>query len=454
MRRTKNKGYVKLIAGTAAIGVLLAGCGGGAKEQGAASGEGASQGASGNVTVKYYNWDNEVSAGVTKKMIDQFEAKHPNIKVEPVSLVPGNSEETMKKLDVLLSSGEQVDVVLLPNLRHLYSRAEQGVLAPLDELYAKEKVNPADEYYVNPRYKDKYYGIQNNTTLNFVLLNKDALDEAGLPVPKLGWTWDDFRDYAKKLNKGEGPSKRYGAYFHNWTLYMNPTAQVYRQHPFLTEEGGTNFGDPSFRDFFNLRRAMEKDDQSAKSYADVIGAKLNYRAEFFNEKAAMILAGNWMISEVGDTAKFPHKFKTAFAPVPLPSKDAGTDVYMGGQFLSLGAASKHKDEAFLFARFLSTNMSEARTELPGWKKGDIKPLVDRLIGTNKELYDVESLNGTLFNEKIKALPPSKIAVPYEKDLDKLLTDGFSKFILDNQPVEETQKWLVDEANKIIQANKK
>ncbi|MDQ1911739.1 extracellular solute-binding protein [Paenibacillus sp. GD4] len=442
----------KLITGSILTLALLSGCAQSGDQQ-ASGGDGAGD-ASKPVTIKYYNWDNETTEGVTKKFIEQFQAKYPNIKVESIPLVPGNSEETMKKLDVLLSSGEQVDVMLFPNTRHLFARAEQGVLAPLDELYAKEKIKPEDEYYVNPRYKDKYYGIQNNTTLNFVLLNKDALDEAGLPVPTLGWTYDDYREYAKKLNKGDGPSKRYGTYFHNWSLYANPTAQVHMQHPFLYEDGKTNFSDPTYKRFFDLRRAMEKEDKSAKPYADVIGAKLNYRSEFFNEKAAMIIAGNWMISEVGDTSKFPHKFKTAFAPVPLPSKDAKPDLYMGGQFLSIGKDSKNKDAAYQFIRFVSTNMTDARTELPGWKKGDMKPLVDRLIGTNKELYDVESLMNTLFDKRVQALPPSKNAVSYEKDLDKLLTDGFSKFILENKSSDEVQAWMVEEANKIIKQNTK
>ncbi|GKS10646.1 sugar ABC transporter substrate-binding protein [Paenibacillus chitinolyticus] len=427
---------------------VLSGCG--KSEEGSAGKDSSGK----QVTIKYYNWDNETQAQSTKKYIDQFQEKYPNIKVQHISLVPGNSLESLKKLDVLLTSGEKVDVVMFPSISELDTRVANKVLAPLDEFYAKDNVKPEEEYFVNPKFEGKYYGIQNNITTNFVLLNKDALDEAGLPVPKLGWTWDEFREYAKKLNKGEGTEKRYGAYFHNWPMYANPDAQIYMQHPFLTEEGKTNFDSPTYTYFFNLRRAMEKEDKTAKPYADVIGAKLNYRAEFFNQKAAMLLSGSWMISEIGDTQKFPHTFKTAIAPVPVQKKGDPTDMFMGGNYMSVGASSEHKQEAYQFMRFMSTNLTDARAELPGWKKGDAKPLAERLIGQNKDLYDVDSLMYTLFGAGIKALPPSKNSISYAAALDKILTDGFSMFILDNKKVEDVQKWMVDEANKVIEKNKK
>ena len=55
------------------------------------------------ITIKYYNWDNEVMQASTEKYIEQFEEENPNIDVEHVSLVPGNCVETLKKLDVLMA---------------------------------------------------------------------------------------------------------------------------------------------------------------------------------------------------------------------------------------------------------------------------------------------------------------------------------------------------------------
>jgi multiple sugar transport system substrate-binding protein len=405
------------------------------------------------VTIKYYNWDNELMQASTEKYIEQFEKENPNIDVEHVSLVPGNSLETLKKLDVLMASGEPIDLFMTPHIDAIYQRAAQGVVAPLDDLYNENKLKPEEEYYVNPKFDGKYYGILSNISTNFVLLNKDALDEAGLEVPKAGWTWDEFSEYAKKLTKGEGTEKQYGAYFHNWGLYANPIAQVHLKHPFMTEDGKTNFTDPSYEYFFNLRRQMEKTDKSIKPYADVIGAKLNYRTEFFNGDAAMLLTGSWMIADTGNTQQFPHEFTTAFAPVPVQSKGDKNEIFTGGNYLAIGQSSKNKEAAFKFARFISTNLTDARTELPGWKKGDAKPLVEKWISGKEDYYDVDSLMSTLF-DSTEALPASDVSITYAAELDKILGDGFSQFILEDKSAKEVQQWMADEANKVIKENEK
>ncbi|KEQ24119.1 ABC transporter substrate-binding protein [Paenibacillus tyrfis] len=439
-----------LLSGAVLAVSVLSGCGQGAEKQ-EASGEGGQK----NVTLKYYNWDNEVMGATTKALIDQFQAKYPNIKVESVPLVPGNSVETLKKLDVTMSSGEQIDLVLFPSIDETLARAAQGVLAPLDDMYAKENVKPEDEYYVNPKYKGKNYAAMYQRSNWIVLLNQKALDEAKLPVPEVGWTWDDFREYAKKLTKGEGNNKRYGAYFHNWGDYANPILFNEKRNAFLKEDGTTQFDDPSMLSFFNLRRTMEKEDKSTTPFADVVGAKLAYRTEFFNEKAAMLVTGSWMVADSADVQKYPHNFKVAFAPVPRSSKDAELgQTSIGGQFISVAAGSKYKDEAYQFIRFVTTNTSDAKKELSGWKKADDKKIIEGTIAKSKDLFNTDSLDKALFDKRIHAPAPSEVVAPYAPQLKKVLEDGFSSFILDGKSAEDAQKQMVEQANKVIKENSK
>ncbi|WNR46080.1 ABC transporter substrate-binding protein [Paenibacillus roseipurpureus] len=406
------------------------------------------------VTIKYYNNDTEAEAAVTKKLIEGFQAKFPNIKVESISLVPGNSVETLKKLDVTLASGEQVDVAIFPNIEEIMARSAMGVLTPLDEFYTKAKVNPEEEYYVNPKYKGKYYGMMNATTNWLVAINEQALKESGLPLPSFDWTWDDFREYAKKLSKGDGPNKRYGAYFHNWGEYANTIAYTDKKSPYLTEDLKPAFNDPSFKQFFELRRAMEKDDKSVRPFADVIGAKLNYRTEFVTEKTAMLLTGSFLIANVADGKTYPHNFKTVFAPVPRSSKNAPEGLTnIGGTYFGIAANSKYKEQTFEFIRYMSTD-SSVRTNLSGWKKVDSGALLERLYGNNKELVDLSSLKSTLYDKRVKTSVSTDIAVPYASQLKKVMEDGFSKFILDNTTAEDAQKSMTEQADKIIKQNTK
>ena len=50
----------------------------------------------------------------------------------------------------------------------------------------------------------KQLGIPKDLDSAAVWYNKDMFDEAGIPYPTADWTWDDFREIAKKLTKADG----------------------------------------------------------------------------------------------------------------------------------------------------------------------------------------------------------------------------------------------------------
>ncbi|QNK60489.1 extracellular solute-binding protein [Paenibacillus sp. PAMC21692] len=406
------------------------------------------------VTIKYYNWDNEAQAAGTRGMLDEFTAENPNIKVEHVVLVPGNSVEMLQKLDFLISSGEAIDVIQLPSLGSVLERATRGAFEPLNTYYTNENLTPEDEYFVNAKVGEDYYGMQFTKSVNYVMLNKDMLDEAGLAVPKYGWTWDDYREYAKQLTQGEGVDKRYGSYFHTWELYMNAPAQTMMKDPFLYDDGTTILADPTYKYFFELRKGMEETDKTSKPYADILAAKLNYRTEFFNEEAAMILTGNFTIPDPGNTEQYPHDFKTAFAPVPVPPagsepKDYEGKYFTSGSQIAMGATSKHKEAAFKLMRFMTTADSDNRMEFSGYKKANNEELLTKLIAGKEDMYDVDSLKYSLFSEDIQFLDGAQVMTTATSELTKVINDGFSKYMLSNEPIDEVQAWMVGEATKII-----
>ncbi|CAH1058464.1 ABC transporter substrate-binding protein [Paenibacillus pseudetheri] len=457
--KTKSKKRLSVVLGSMlAVSLTLSACGNSGNSEKNGNAEASTN--AGNtkvdkqVAIKYYNWDNEAQSAGTDAMLQEFMDQNPGIKVEHVALVPGDSVEMLKKLDFLISSGEAIDVVQIPNLGSVLERATRGALAPLNEFYEKENLVPEDEYYVNAKVDNKYYGMQYTKSINYVMLNKDALDEAGLEVPKFGWTWDDYREYAKKLNKGEGVDKRYGTYFHTWELYMNAPAQTMMKDPFLYDDGTTILADPSYKYFFQLRKDMESVDKSAKPYADVLAAKLNYRTEFFNEQAAMILAGTWTIADPGNTEQYPHNFKTAFAPVPVPPKGSEPKGYEGKYFTSgsqiaMGANSKNKEAAFKLMRFMTTADSDNRLEFSGFKKADNEKLLTKLVAGKEDKYDMDSLKYTQFDDEIQYLDAPKVMTTANSEITKVINDGFSRFMLSNESIEDVQKKMVDDATKII-----
>ncbi|WP_042454142.1 ABC transporter substrate-binding protein [Neobacillus dielmonensis] len=434
--------------------LLLSACSGGAKESSGSSDKKKDEKKEDEVVeIKYFNWDADQTA--INQIIADFEKENPNIKVKSEVLIPGGSAvDNMTRMDVLMSAGEQVDVVSIPNVDQAVLRAANGMFEPLDGYFKKDGIDIKKDYLINASYKGKVYALPHLTNYWYILLNKDDLDEAGLSVPKEGWTWDDFAEYAKKLTKGEGKDKRYGVYFHTWGEYANPMLFTEKAHPYMKDEKTSIFNDKSFDYWFDFRRNLEKAG-AIKPYSDVIGSELNYRTEFFNEKASMLMTASWTVADVGNIEKYPHDFKTAFAPMPRMSKDSpiGT-TNIAGEFSAVAKNSKHKEAAYKFLKYVTGEGSQTRG-LSSWTKVDGKATINKMVAGKEKYYDVDSLLNTLFNDKVKGAYTSDIAISYGNELKKdVLEAGFTKYMLDGISVKEAKQWMVDEANKIIETNKK
>lgn len=398
------------------------------------------------VTIKFYTYKTKRDEEPYVIAVNAFNEAHPNIQVEYVDLVQNNDTvEFLNKLDVLMAGGEAVDVFHTGNFEQLIERAARGVVAPLDEFYANENVNPQEEYVLNPTYDGKTYGIIANSSQWMVVFNKDHLEEAGLPIPEMGWTWDDYREYAKKLTTPE----HYGTYFHTWGEYPNIIAYTELPHPQLKEDLTLNFDDPSFKYFFELRRAMEEEDKSVEPYADVLASDYHVLQQFFAGKASMLATASFVVNAGTLLDRFPHDFQMVYAPVPRSSEDAEMGLTnVSGSFLGVGAKSKHKEAAYTFARWLTTEGAQYLQDIPGWKKVDGNALLEQFYGDKQDLIDLNSLSSTLFDPRVK-MNSAGIAVPYGSELKTIVENGFSQYMLNNITFEEAQKFMMTEGQRLI-----
>lgn len=401
------------------------------------------------VHIKYYTFLNGTNWEYILKIVDNFEKEYPNIDVEPIQLVDnGNSTDFYKKLDIMMATEEPVDVVMFSHVDFVVERAARGVLAPMDAFLEGDEIDAKNDFYITPTYDGSVYGLQDAAQPWFVAINKKALDEANLSIPEWGWTWDDFREYAKKLTKGEGQNKQYGAYFHTWGEYANFPAYSELLHPYLTEGEQLVFDDPTFKQFFELRRAMEKEDSSVKTYSDIIGGQLHYASEFFNGEAAMVPIGSWILGMAQDTDKFPHDFQTVFAPLPRSSEKVKTgSSYIGGGYLSIGASSKHKEEAYTFIQYAATQTDVIR-DFPGYKNVDSDYIIESLVGDHGDMIDAESLKATVFNDQVYAPYNPEYSTSYSTQLKNVLQDGFSSYILEDLTAEEAIAEMIKQGQKI------
>ncbi|SFK78984.1 multiple sugar transport system substrate-binding protein [Paenibacillus sp. 1_12] len=406
------------------------------------------------VILKFYFWYNE-SQDNWKTVYKEFEKKYPHIKIESVTAGDNNSVEYLRKLDLAAASGDQIDVMLFSQLQYYTQRAAMKMLEPLNPFIAKDGYKVQDEYYIDPSIGEKTYALPAKKTTFFVMLNNNHLNEAGLPIPK-DWTWDEFLDYSKKLTKGEGTNKRYGTFFHTFPSYYQIAQinQMDNYYLYRTDSKTPNIDNPLIRRSLDIRKQAEIIDQSATPYSETISQKLSYRQQYFNEKVSMILIGDYMIPETGGTDKLPATYKTVFAPYPKVNKNDPITTTSGGDLMGVYAKSKHKEEAYQFVRWYTTEGITLQGKyIPSWKKADVSRVLDNIIASSKtpDKVDKETLLYVMNNSIAQKF---NIPTPYHDEIDNAYVKEVEKFLLGEVDRETTIYNAEQKIQEIIKNNSK
>ena len=139
-------------------------------------------------------------AGI-KNAIERFNKKYPNVEVvvsiDPISTGWG---DYVTKVIGQFTSGSPADVYGTA-IETFQAFSARGLFMPLDDFI---KANPSFSDFAPSLFEHcAYKGVINYIPIGWnnimVNYNRDLFDKAGLAYPKRGWTWDEFRDTAKKL---------------------------------------------------------------------------------------------------------------------------------------------------------------------------------------------------------------------------------------------------------------
>ncbi|RCW74815.1 carbohydrate ABC transporter substrate-binding protein (CUT1 family) [Saliterribacillus persicus] len=396
-----------------------------------------------------YNWSETIPA---------FEEANPGIEVELVILSEkGDTNEALQKLDLAASSGEQLDVLMFSDPASYAQRVDLGMVAPIDEFIEEEGYEVTEEYKVNTQLGDNYYALPGKFNPWYVLVNKDHLDEAGLEMPT-DWTWDEYADYAKQLTTDD----HYGTFFHGpqnggWMEYMKlALASESENTDLLKEDGTSNFENPLFKKTLELRWQMEKEDQSATPYTDIMSQQLHYRDQFFNQDASLVMIGSWMNTELGGSDQFPLEFNVGVAPYPKNnSDDEGGYTPVTTDYMAVASNSEHKEAAYKFIRWYTTEGQVIQGKnIPSWNgvgDDELENIVNIILDdtSSPEKVDKEALISVLKNSKAsKLVPPA----PYQAEIYEMVNDEYEKLIYEEQDIDATIDAMHEQAQEIIANN--
>jgi ABC-type glycerol-3-phosphate transport system substrate-binding protein len=289
--------------------------------------------------------------------VKEFEAKNPNIKVK-VDSVPAN--DTYQKLVLTTNAGNPPDVFMSFWTADAVSNK---LIEPLDSMVDKadfeKRFTSAGRGYA--MFQDKIYAIPWRAGASVFLVNCKMLEDAGLKVPTLGWNWKDLSDISKKMT-----DTKKGTYGFGLVGSSTDFATEWQFWPFLLQAGGK---------IYENNRAAFNSPEGVKALEYLISLKpyipegftsmdLNQLMDLFvSNKVAMFQDGPWFI---GIIQKGHPDFKICVAPMVEGEKPGNIT---GGTALGISPLSKHKDAAWKFIQFMTsddvlTRWNEATDNVP------------------------------------------------------------------------------------------
>jgi multiple sugar transport system substrate-binding protein len=127
--------------------------------------------------------------------------------------------------------------------------------------------------------------------------NKDLFDAAKVEYPTFEWNWDDMREAARKLTKGEGMEKQYGLVFETW--FVPWLFWMWSNGGDLFNEDGTKCAltDPKAYESIQFWADLILKDQTALPSAEQ-SAMQGAANAFKTNMVAMFLGYAWNIEEM------------------------------------------------------------------------------------------------------------------------------------------------------------
>ncbi|NWJ95312.1 MAG: sugar ABC transporter substrate-binding protein [Chloroflexi bacterium] len=308
------------------------------------------------VTITWSYWGDKDETAINSNIIKEFEKGNPGIKIQVLNDSWGNYFTKLKTEWV----GDKAPDVMF--LSFITSYAKGGLLENLEPYLAKDKAGLNLEDFYTPllnsfRFNGDLYGLPRDNDTKVIYVNLDLLKEAGVELPKAGWTWQDLLNASRKLtlrDANTGKISRYGFAFEPnqwWKLWVwQNGGEIYNE--FKSPQPPTKLllnskeaidGVQFFADLINKEQVAPPPDQMDSS------EKI---AKMFVEGKVAMTFGNHALVPTYSKAKDLH-----WDVVPLPQGKKSVNVIAGAGY-TLNKNSQHKAEAWTFLKFLSSDFGQ------------------------------------------------------------------------------------------------
>lgn len=388
----------------------------------------------GPVTITFWHTYNEVSPEnemLVNTLIPMFEAEHPNISVESLS-VPW--DEFRRKLFTSIAGGVapdliRSDIIWVPEL------ADMGALMPLDEVMpdleeykALVFPGPLSTNYWNGH----YYGLPLDTNTKVWLYNKEMYDAAGITSP--AGTIEELAEQCDAI-KAVDPD----AY-----LFAADGTFAWVLLPWIWSMGG-DVVDADLTTASGYLNGPESvaayefwlDMYNKGCFAPVVlGDGIDPFTGFAQDLYANIDNGPWTYPII--ESQFPDKQIYA---APFPTGSAGSIEVVGGEDIVLFQQSEHPEEAAEFIRFVMSPEYQL-------KMAEVGQIPVRLDLVESEYMQNHPYYG-VFLEQLKTAK-ARPAHPTWSQMDEIMVNAGQRILRGELPPQEALDEAAAEIDALLQ----
>ena len=301
------------------------------------------------------------------RIVDEFQRRHPDIKVRAVLSAPG----VMQQLSTFCAGGKCPDVLMAWELTHA-ELADRGVLLDLNTLLAKDqgfgaelKSDSIGALYETFTFKGGQYAFPEQWSGNYLFYNKRLFAEASVQPPpttwEQPWSFDEFLNAARALTKrdGSGRVKQWG-FVNTWVSYYS--AGLFAMNngvPWSTPRMNPthfNFDNDAFIEAVQFYADLANKYKVAPNASET--QSMSTPDLFAVGKAAIALGGHWRYQTFirADGLDFDVT-SLPIGPSFPKGQPACSDI--GATGLAISASSQRKDQAWEFVKFATGPVGQA-----------------------------------------------------------------------------------------------
>lgn len=297
-------------------------------------------------TLTFWNQMNDQEIPVAKDLITQFEASHPDIKID-MTAIPFTGY--VQKFTTAAQAGQAPDIIRVDNAPDTQGLAAQGLLTDLtSKISAADKADFVQAALKGGEYDGKIYSVPQTVDALALYYNKALFKAKGIKKPPA--TLAELVTTCQKFGAGKGLFLNADSYWiQPWIWGYGGGLVNMSKKQILVGSKKSMAGWSAFNSLFQNKCAFANKDFS-NSYT-------NMQTAFKNGQVAMILNGPWASTDLLSGPAFKSSSNLGVAVIPPGPGGQGSPI--GGGALAISRNSQNVDAAYTFVKWFTDPAQQA-----------------------------------------------------------------------------------------------